>query len=265
MRVSLKNETWVEIALPPPSEHPAIFAFGMHKCGSTLLNRVVLSLCRCVNRPTVSLPNIFFHQGFADEVWVDQQSMVPLIQDGYCYCGFRYYPVFFDHCGLIWNRKNILLVRDPRDAIVSMYYSVAYSHVSPDDEKAKKEFADRRADVRQQEINQFCLEYAQEWIHQWNRVLNTLVKNEHTLIFRYEDVVFDKIRLVSDINDHLELGVDRELQHKIAQRYDIIPEKEDKSKHIRFVKPGNHKDRLKPETIDKINELYAPVLSHFDY
>lgn len=46
---------------------------------------------------------------------------------------------------------------------------------------------------------------------------------------------------------------------------DIFPERERVHSRIRSVKPGNHIEKLKPETIERLNVLFAEPLKKHGY
>ena len=49
---------------------------------------------------------------------------------GYCYGGFRFLPESFE-IPILGQVKSLLLVRDPRDMLVSHYFSTRSSHPAP--------------------------------------------------------------------------------------------------------------------------------------
>jgi len=69
--------------------------------------------------------------------WKTDPDLLKLIVDGYIYYGFRDYPPIFKTGIDFTKTKNVLLVRDPRDALVSQYYSFkpGGSHILPEEKK----------------------------------------------------------------------------------------------------------------------------------
>lgn len=62
----------------------------------------------------------------------------------------------------IENFKILLVLRDPRDILVSSYYSVAYSHPFPDDKERTKEFLTERYRVRDMTVDQYVIEQSDD-------------------------------------------------------------------------------------------------------
>jgi hypothetical protein len=52
---------------------------------------------------------------------------------------------------------------------------------------------------------------------------------------------------------------------QLASFVDIRPEKEDPTAFVRHVAPGDYREKLRPETIDKINRKLKPAMELFGY
>ena len=46
---------------------------------------------------------------------------------------------------------------------------------------------------------------------------------------------------------------------------DIVPESEDQSQFVRKAVPGDHRIKLQPETIKKLNHRLGDILDLYDY
>ena len=82
--------------------------------------------------------------------------------------------------------KHIFFLRDPRDLLVSSFYSKSYSHEIPQNNFEKKEFLEERKSVLKKGIDNFCLEYADKWIipyfEKYKEIKNNSDEN-HFLIY----------------------------------------------------------------------------------
>ena len=52
---------------------------------------------------------------------------------------------------------------------------------------------------------------------------------------------------------------------KIADLHDIQPGAENVGGHIRSVTPGNHTEKLRPDTIDRLNEILKEPAKRLGY
>jgi len=58
-------------------------------------------------------------------------------------------------------------------------------------------------------------------------------------VYKYEDVVYEKRKLLSSVITILGLKRNRGLVTAIAKQFDIVPEAENEYEHTRQVHPGN--------------------------
>ena len=109
------------VSLPEPKMNlRSAYIFAFARSGSTLLNDMVTAYCRFLEVPTFSLFNSAFDQGVGTHE-IDSDALVCFKTSGYIYTGFRHFPAFdLD----LASAPTIWLTRDPRDMLVSLYYSV---------------------------------------------------------------------------------------------------------------------------------------------
>jgi hypothetical protein len=188
------------------------------------------------------------------------------VQHGYLFGGFRSFPPRMTMPK--WASGNIvLLVRDPRDMVVSLYFSEKYSHTPPGTELSPlqyEQFLEERAKSLSSELEQFCLGKAPLVSNQFNVIHHKLDGLKHQ-IYRYEDVIFEKRKWLDDMTDYLKLEVAEATIAAVAARHDIVPSAEDPFQHIRKVKPGDFREKLKPETISALSEAFAHILDRYGY
>jgi hypothetical protein len=264
-KVKIDNVHTLDISLEEPAAIESFFIFGIHKCGSTLINKIFTDVCTQIKIPCISIPRIAVQQGIPPNIWGKCEALNSLILDGYCYEGFRSYPLFLQQNSLLAQRKKILLVRDPRDAIVSAYFSFANSHKPPAKGLALKQFNQRREHLKSIDLETYALEHAIQVKQAFNRYNRYLNKDSLLKVYRYEDIIFDKLNWITDMLKFLNLSLSSNQIEKIANKHDIVPNSEDINKHIRKVKPGDYEDKLSPESITKLNETLSDVLGRYNY
>ena len=263
--VSLDSSSKIEIQLNKPAAIDAFFIFGVHKCGSSLLNKLIVDICRVNQIPDVPIPELAFQQSIPTESWENCTDLNSTILDGYCHRGYRHFPLFLKQSSLLNQRKKILLVRDPRDAIVSAYFSFAKSHVLPESGKLLENMLKSREHLKNMELEQYAVAQVPGVKAAFNRYHDNLNHDKLLKIYRYEDVIFNKEDWIVDIVDYLGLTLKPAQVKRIAEKHDIVPTAEDTSQHIRKVKPGDHAEKLSTECIAQLNEGLAEVLDRYHY
>lgn len=251
--------------LEQPGEFPACFAFALLKSGSSLMHGMINSICRRLPLPAADIPNFFFHENLPFSAWSDDRSLLELFTDGRVYYGFRALPGFFTPPTIMQQRQCILLVRDPRDALVSQYYSLGgryLSHKLP--AKDPEKFASHYRKTADLEIDQYVIGEAANYRSRMNDYLGAICFRR-TLLRHYEEIYFDKQKFLADIFDHFSIEVPSALLVEVARQFDIRPKAERVGEHVRKAMPGDYLEKLKPETIEYLNSYFADASRRIGY
>jgi hypothetical protein len=204
----------------------------------------------------MSLYDQAFNQGVATgQIAGDAEKLIS--EPGRIYLGFRHYPQF--EFRIPPHSKTILLVRDPRDILVSLYFSVKHSHALKNESIVRSNF-----DANIMSIDEFVIEKAQSIFGIFQSYHANLV-NGASKVYRYEDVVFGKISWLRNMIETLELPINKRVIKKIAKGHDVKPLKEDITKHVRSVIPGDHTRKLEAATIYQLNQIFSSILKTYNY
>lgn len=257
------------LALPTPvaANQKSFFAVGLHKAGSSLLTDLFGSLAAGYRYVPYNLHQALYDLGLhAQDVVIPSGGVFQPF--GIAYTGFRGWPV--THSLPDWSKHRVVhLVRDPRDVMVSLYYSVAKSHISPalnaNTASLTKQFRDNRDAALSLGIDGFALAWANKVYREYTETFDIL-RPATPRIWRYEDVIFNKVAWVREMLRYL--GMEPPPDHvleQIIRPLDVLPKSEDPGRHIRQVKPGDHRAKLAGATIEKLSETFALILSRHGY
>jgi hypothetical protein len=162
----------------------------------------------------------------------------------------------------IRDKKVIFFVRDPRDMLVSAYYSFGYSHgLSPVNEIRELQETQRKA-IREKTLEEYVLDAAPVIAQNFRTVSDLRKSCRHSAVLKYEDMIecFDAfINQLSEIVP-LEDYVVRAIYEQTRPR-----EVEDVSSHRRSGQVAGFRDKLDENTIESLNELLRDVLVEFGY
>ena len=194
--------------------------------------------------------------------------LTQLLRPGNVYGGIRDVPRAWLDAELFRNGLKLLIVRDPRDALVSEYYSNAYSHPIPAQNADHGEMAEIMLAQRKYAIAHPIDEYVVERASALVRSIMeyaVVARMPNTRMFRYEDVVFDKAGLIASIARHFGWDAPAEAVKRILSRVDVRPDKEDPQAFVRQVTPGDHRRKLERATIARLGELLWPAMNLLGY
>lgn len=255
----------VEIALPEPGDKPSAFLLSLPKAGSTLFYRMMKPLADRAGLPYFSLPNEMHGLGLPMREVSEGLDQV-FRPRGYTYGGFRGFEAPLKLPDYAADR-TVLLVRDPRDMLTSLYFSEAKSHVPPGtgaSETLLRQFEARRQRALSMTIDEFVLARANGVKAGYDSVFAAIGDKPHKL-FRYEDVIFAKRQWMAETLDYLALAVPPRLLDTVVERNDIRPAAEQEDQHVRRVTPGDFRAKLRPETISALDGALAPILMRYGY
>lgn len=242
------------------------YAFSIHKAGSTLMHKMIADVCRAAKIPGISIPDTLFRQGIFEKDWAEDPRILELISPGRIFYGFRHLPpVLLADSLQLKFKKSVLLIRDPRDALVSQYFSYGGKHVShrlPD--KNKEAFLEKAQSTADLSIDEYVLKLSRNHLKKLLAYRNNLYF-DNVLLCKYEDIYFDKRTFLGNIFRHFGIRVNQRILDAVAEKNDVRPEEEDPTKHIRKGTPGDHANKLKPETIQELNNLFGKVCKWYGY
>jgi hypothetical protein len=247
-----------EILIPPPGEGERLFAFSLHKAGSVMLDRIITDMAEVAGIPAINIASQLFRQGFVEALLPPEVVGPVLMRDGYVFMGFRGLAPYISAAALDGRRKA-LLIRDPRDMLVSLYFSHRYSHAVPRKGGARDQLLALRSDAGRMEIDDYVLSDQPRFMIDNYRAYMRAVGPDWR-VYRYEDVIFRKRDWLADLAAFFQMDVGWDQLDRIADKHDLRPAEENVNAHVRQVTPGNHRKHLRARTIERLNETLADIL-----
>lgn len=256
-----------ELAIP-------LYSICPYKAGSTMLFNYMMDMCKALNVKYVNYPGWLWTRGFdLEQVCYSPSNANEVYNLNLVYLGNR---EAISTLGLeyLQSVRVLTMIRDPRDCLVSMYFSFLGSHPEPEsftlDES--KAWAEHKQRLRQATtIDKYVIDEALGYKQNLSKILAFSRQAGNAEIIRYEDFIFRKADLCIKIIDHLvnclaERPVISEINiTEAAKLHDHIPEHERSNQHIRRALPGDHIEKLQPETIESLNFIFTDFLHEFGY
>lgn len=251
------------LELPPvPSDRRSVLAFSHHKAGSTMFFGILRALSGAAGVNFISIPGKLFRAGI-DTASVD--VLVDFRETGYCYAGYRFFPAV--PMPLLGTAQTTLLVRDPRDVVVSLYFSARESHPLPaQDGELRRRMVAQRENAQATPIDAWVIENHGIVVQALaGYVAQGFASRRNVAIYRYEDIIFRKRAWIEEMLGWYGWKVPASVVDEILEKFDVFPDVADTTKHVRQVAPGNYKVMLGAETQEKLSTCFAPLLKLFGY
>lgn len=240
---------------------PSLFFFTFHKCASVFISRCVLQRARGLT-----------HVDHAARMFAGKSGG----PDGFAPRGNVYGPLRLSAEGDVLDRlvlpaldavrhdgvRACLMVRDPRDMLVSMFFhSRDGAALRPDLPGAQKK-EEERAEAVRLEIDGYVLGTSERFREGCERAVQLVSDVPSTTVLRYEDMI-DRWGL---------------FQQQLQAAFDLPPrwlrtiaeesrpnEVEQPGAHKRSGATGDHRRKLRPETVAELTRRFDPVLRRFGY
>ncbi len=247
---------------------PAYFVLGIRRSGSSVLNSICEALARENGYHFLDVGGGFFFQNIPLPSWRHDPALPALLQPGNVYGGFRNLPFALLDAPLFRNGHKLLLVRDPRDALVSEYFSIAYSHPIPEPDTQRAEVHEMmhrdRARALRRSVEDHVLSSAplmSNTMLEYGAIMGLPL----TKVLRYEDFILEKGKLIRTVAGHFGWNANAQLIDLILQWADVVPVAENPQAFIRKVIPGDHRNKLSTDVIARLNQILADPLRMFGY
>ncbi|WP_375286701.1 sulfotransferase domain-containing protein [Sphingomonas sp.] len=254
----------LDFAVRQNPDLPILFALGVRKSGSSLMNLILLDLAEANGWPVVLLPDKAFAAGYRYPDWNGNPDLFRILRRGNLYAGFRDAPSGLFGRPAFKDARKVLLVRDPRDALVSEYFSSAFSHQLPEQRAEGSLIAKRREEALQQSVEDYVLKQAK----QLNRTIDAyrpLLADPNLKLFRYEEVIFDKAAWIAELAAWFGWQAPPDVVARILAERDILPEAEEPTAFVRKVVPGDHREKLSADGLRRLNAQLSPTWGRLGY
>jgi len=236
--------------------------FFHHKCGSTYLRKVLETLATLANVPVLALPDQFI---------IGKEHHAELSQ------AFTYFPnAHYERQvlqGNLGKHRAFNVIRDPRDIIVSGYFSHRYSHES---EGAMHDWVG----PLREKLNRLSFDEGLaaeiEHGHSLKQLSTWQFDNPNILELRAEDIVFATeeqcFKQLKRILQHLHFDrfEDKLLWHVMVELHEFFSGRrskdvEDKTSHYRKGQPGDWKNYFKPQHVTLFKRHWGDLAVRLGY
>jgi hypothetical protein len=236
----------------------SVIWFTAHKCASVYATEILHKLAQ---------DQLMTHVNYEGDLWAAGQSFMKFFIENnfdvftitnHIYGPFRQYYSIPE----LEEYKVILMLRDPRDLLTSLYFSTAYSHSIPESQKTKMESARENAIMKS--IDDYVIEQS-PWVREtYNLYAKYFWGKKNVLFLKYEDMVTDFPTWLNEIFKHLQMTPSEQLVKELIDGA-IFEVTEDIYSHKRQVKAGDHRRKLQVNTIKQLNLQLQDVLKIYGW
>lgn len=228
---------------------------ALHKSGSMFLYKLFADLASRFEHPMYSI-----HQDPPND-----DKIPPDIDETFYLCPLRSFLTDGFEFPNMDGIRHLIHVRDPRDILVSEYFSLGWLH---SDQGWSESDKDRRKRIQQISIDDFVLNesdfYQYPLMDRYQPVLSLLNRTDVSIV-KYEQMVTEFPKWLGEVFEFLGLSEEQKTYRKLVKRYRHEFEPGGPDSHKRNVTPGDHQNKLSSATIDGLNTEFRPILDALGY
>ena len=256
-----------KINYPVESKCESIIFFTTHKCASNFSNEILKSI------EHISEYNLYDYGALLGSL-SDKLKLGPQFEP---YLNKNYQHLFQPYGELygpqrmplsfpgIDSYKKIFFLRDPRDMLVSAYYSFGFNHVVPKTPLIKKKFLEERKNIINSSIDDYVLKKSLDWakpVYEQYELLNN--SSKHSLVIKYNLFTNNTEDFLNKIFDFVNIDESSEINRlkKIANPIQFTTQN---NQHQRSGKNSQWKYELLEETQYKLTKNLEHQLNYWGF
>jgi hypothetical protein len=248
---------------PAKPETTGAALFTTQKCASTFVARALAHLGQAQGKTVYNFAGLYWGRGETDVYRAIARDAPKLfIQPNAIYGPLRR---FVDLPGLE-RRPIVLILRDPRDVLVSLYHSVAFSHALPGGAAARANFQARRDAARQISIDDFARDAADALHGVYRSYAEELLDRPNLTFLSYEELISDPAEWSRRFIRGIGLEPDEPTALRLRDLYEAGKPGAGENRidqHRRSGEAGQYRRFLNPETIENVERLFSSELLRF--
>lgn len=162
----------------------------------------------------------------------------------------------------IVDKKIICMIRDPRDILVSSYYSFGKTHPFSKNKVLERVQLVQRDRINKMSLDEYVLSEAPNYQKYFDLCLSLIERCPNHVVLKYEDMVLDFDSFYQQLNEAMPLDVGIKEKMFLVSRPKIT---EDLDSHKRSGQVRGFLDKLRPETTRELDQILQKTLNEFNY
>lgn len=241
----------------------SIYFFTLHKCASSLFASYVLK-------------NVsgFRNVNYAKQIYGGTEFGIPQFNAyGHVYGPIRVsapetglvFQNFIQHClgqEFLADKKLVCLIRDPRDILVSWYYSEGWTHTFSRNAEIRVQQERRRSLVQSMSVDEYARQKAPSVRIHLERLLRVMSFGQSVALLRYEDMICRQVEFAKQIKAAMPVSdavVEEIFRRSQPQEHENI------TSHQRSGKTEQFKTVFDASTRHFLDQTLGDCLSAFGY
>ena len=249
------------------SKNESVIFFTTHKCASNFSNELLKSVENISNYSLYDYGALI--GSLADKLNINS-NFEPYLNKNYSHLFMPYGEIYgpqrmpLNFPGLE-RFKKIFFLRDPRDMLVSAYYSFGFNHIIPDSKNLSYEFNKKRNKIQYLTIDEYVLEESINWVIPVFDQYKEIKENSKKLLFlKYDNYTKNTKEFIENIFEFIEVENELEI-NRLVSISNPVQSKIQVSQHKRSGKNNQWKTELQKTTQKKLTDNLKDILKYWEF
>jgi len=258
-------QVYVDQILSDITSPRSVCFFTLHKCASTLFGNYILKNVKGLESVDYASKIYSGEISFKEEIIFKKRGYVygPIrISDGETSPVGRMLVKPTINYNFIRNKRTLFLVRDPRDILISSYYSFGFTHDLSTVDEIRKTQEDIRKEISEKTLDKYVLDEAEKQVFYFKALYEVRKNCQDSILLKYEEMIEDFDAFVDKFLKYLPLeeSIIQAVYDKSRPR-----DTEDLASHHRSGSVQGFRHKLKESTIQSLNAKLEDILVLFEY
>jgi hypothetical protein len=261
--LNILNKADFNGGIKPDVLHSSIIFYSLERSGSTFVMSLLKRLIQDIGNQWIPLDD--YSWKIRTQVDCNPEQIRTIFKlYGYCYACIRDPRdwSFLD----VSSYQKLLILRDPRDVLTSSYFFFGLGHSLPRDNSIRrKAMLGLKVEALRSTIDDYVIKVMPKYIEIYQFYIQMMIDQPDIVFLTYEQMVGSFDFWLDTLIAGLRLDINPHLMDQIKHEANFVIEKEDIYDHKRQVEPGDHRRKLRPETIEILNASFAEILDTLGY
>jgi len=254
------EKAYMKGELKSTSMSPSLLLLSCNRAATQLVEDILRRIYERDKGQYIALNRyLFFFDRSEEEPFLDANKMSSMMKPEGFFFGqqgpFKEHQCFDDY-------KLVVMCRDPRDLLVSHFFSFSQAHVPKDDKFVQKVKEAREMGLQKYVLLEENIEYFESCLAQAIKLRN----QSNVLFWKYEDMMDDFNSFQEACQNHIRDNVDDVLSEELNELHKpAVKTTADNTRHRRSGAWGQFKKALDADTIETLNQRFAPYLEELGY
>lgn len=245
------------------SKEPSLILLSQPRAGTQVCEKVLATLYEKTGGVSLKTGRFYFHydassgRKVSSAAWVKKQ----IEKSGYFYGSMGPFPSLDE----LPDVKYLLMTRDPRDVIISHYYSVKEAHVINSKKMEKEVLRVKGMSLVEYCFDEYILNDLEKYLDQANMILSS---DLDYMYVKYEELIDKPSEQLSKISSFIGLTSDKaEFSRLVEENFGAPPEpdNEDLLRHRRSGAWGQFREKLPAEVQDMLWSRFGDKMVKVGY